>query len=68
MPDNHAFTLWCKGGRIGTYRTREKADEWLEKIASDPRQYLHIQEWIPGEHYNYVTFDDVEEAGDEKSS
>lgn len=55
-----AFTLWCKGGRIGTYRSRDKADEWLEKIARDPRQYLHIQEWTPGDHYDYVTFDDEE--------
>ena len=58
MTENNAYTLWCKGGRIGTFRTPEKAQEWLERIADNPREYLHIQEWIPGAHYDFVTFDE----------
>ena len=57
----NAYTLWCKGGRIGTFRSREKAQEWLERIAANPREYLHIQEWSPNEHYDFVTFNDEDE-------
>ena len=58
MTDPHAFTLWCAGGRIGTYRTRDKAEAKLKQIADNPLEYLHIQEWIPGSHYPFVTFDE----------
>ena len=61
MTSPSAFTVWCKGGRIGTYRTREKAEAVLRSIAMNPLQYLHVQEWVPGEgHYPFVTFDDQE--------
>ena len=60
MTNPNAYTVWCKGGRIGTYRSRERAEEVLREIADHPEQFLHIQEWQPGEHYPYVTFDDGE--------
>jgi len=58
MTDNHAYTVWCAGGRIGTYRTRERAEAKLAEIAANPGKFLHIQEWQPGEHYPFVTFDE----------
>ena len=59
MPDHNAFTVWCKGGRIGTYRSRERAEAVLRAIASHPLEFLHIQEWTPGEgHFPFVTFED----------
>ena len=59
MTDNNAFTVWCKGGRVGTYRSREKAEAVLRAIASHPLEFLHIQEWTPGEgHFPFVTFED----------
>lgn len=64
MTANHAFTLWCAGGRIGTYRTRERAEAKMRAIAMQPLEYLHVQEWVPGEaSLPVVTFDD-EEVGD----
>ena len=57
-----AYTIWCKGGRIGTYRSRERAEEVMREIADHPERYLHIQEWEPGSHYPYVTFDDDTDA------
>ena len=57
MSDLNAYTLWCQGGRIATFRSRDKAEKHLEKIAANPREYLHIQTWEPGDHYEYVTFD-----------
>ena len=62
MPDLNAYTLWCAGGRIATFRSRDKAEQHLEKIAANPKQFLHIQEWTPEpHHYPFVTFDDEEE-------
>ena len=61
LTDNHAFTLWCAGGRIGTYRTRERAEAKMRAIAMQPLEFLHVQEWEPGTHYDVVTFDDIEE-------
>jgi hypothetical protein len=62
MPDHNAYTVWCKGGRIGTYRSREKAEAVLRAIASHPLQYLHIQHWQPGAEYiQFVSFDDQED-------
>ena len=53
-----AYTLWFGPGRIATFRSREKAEEHLEKLASEPREYLHIQEWVPEpHHYEFVSFD-----------
>ena len=53
-----AYTLWFGPGRIATFRSREKAEAYLEKLASEPREHLHIQEWVPeAHHYNYVRFD-----------
>lgn len=66
MTANHAFTVWCAGGRIGTYRTRDKAEAKLKQIAEQPERFLHIQEWQPGVHYDYVTFDD--EADEQTNS
>jgi hypothetical protein len=62
MPDLNAYTVWCAGGKIGTYHTREAAEKKLRAIAMHPLQYLHIQEWAPGaEYYDYVTFEDDEQ-------
>jgi hypothetical protein len=62
MTNPNAYTLWCKGGRIGTFRSREKAEEWLERIADNPREYLHIQEWTPEpSHLPFVNFDGEDE-------
>jgi len=58
----NAYTVWCKGGRIGTYRSRKRAEEVMREIADHPERYLHIQEWEPGSHYPYVTFDDDTDA------
>jgi hypothetical protein len=66
MPDLNAYTVWCKGGRIGTYRTREKAEAVLRAIASHPLEFLHIQEWVPGEgHFPFVTFEDEPDQEDD---
>ena len=62
MSDLNAYTVWCKGGRIGTYRERERAEAVMHDIAEHPEKYLHIQEWTPEpHHYPFVTFDDEEE-------
>ena len=58
MTNPNAYTVWCKGGRIGTFRNRERAEAVLEAIAANPKQFLHIQEWEPGDHYIFVTFND----------
>jgi len=53
-----AYTLWFGPGRIATFRTREKAEAYLEKVAAEPRKHLHIQEWEPEPHWMpLVTFD-----------
>lgn len=57
----NAYTVWCKGGRVGTYRSRERAEQVMREITAHPERYLHIQEWEPREHYPYVTFDDEKE-------
>jgi hypothetical protein len=68
MTNLDAYTVWCKGGRVGTYRSREKAEAVLRAIASHPLEFLHIQEWTPGEgHYPFVTFDE-EEVRDEREN
>ena len=62
MTSPNAYTVWCKGGRIGTYRSRERAEEVMREIADHPERYLHIQEWQPGLHYPYVSFSDDSDA------
>ena len=58
MSDNNAYTLWCGGGSIATFRTREAAEAYLELVVADPRRYLSIQEWYPEPHWvPHVTFD-----------
>ena len=65
MTNPSAFTVWCKGGKIGTYRTREKAEAVLRAIASHPLEYLHIQAWEPSEgFYEYVSFDEDPDQDD----
>ena len=58
MTNPSAYTLWCDNGRIATFRTREAAQAYLERVAADPRKYLSIQEWTPDPSWEqYVTFD-----------
>jgi hypothetical protein len=68
VSDLNAYTVWCKGGKVGTYRSREKAEQVLRAIASHPLEYLHIQTWQPGDHYDYVTFDDTDQEDIENRS
>jgi hypothetical protein len=57
-----AYTVWVSGGRIGTYHTREKAEEIKRKVEKEIANLTRIQEWEPEEHhYPYVTFNDGEE-------
>ena len=56
--DPKAYTLWFGPGRIATFRSREKAEAYLEKLASEPRRWLHVQEWVPEAHWvPFVTYD-----------
>jgi hypothetical protein len=58
----NAYTVWVTHGRIGTYRTREKADEIRRKVINNIEQLTHIQEWTPEPHHeDYVTFNDEDE-------
>lgn len=54
----NAYTVFVGNGRIGTYRTREKAEEIRREVIANVEQLSRIQEWTPNEFYEYVTFDD----------
>jgi hypothetical protein len=62
----NAYTVWVGKGRIGTYRTREKAEQVQAEVIANIEQLTHIQEWTPEPHHEpYVTFDDEDELMEE---
>ena len=60
-----AYTVWVAHGRIGTYRTREKAEQVRDEVIHQVAKLIRIQEWSPNEHYAYVTFNDDDELMEE---
>jgi hypothetical protein len=55
----NAYTVWVGKGRIGTYRTREKAEQVQAEVIANIEQLTHIQEWTPEKYLEpYVTFND----------
>jgi len=61
----NAYTVWVAHGRIGTYRTREKAEQVQAEVIANIEQLTRIQEWMPEPHHEpYVTFDDEELISD----
>jgi hypothetical protein len=57
----NAYTVWVAHGRIGTYKTPEKAEEIRQKVIDNIEDLVRIQTWTPEPHHEaYVTFDDEE--------
>lgn len=57
-----AYTVWVAHGRIGTYHTKEKAEQVKAEVIANIEQLTHIQEWTPEPHHEaYVTFNDGDE-------
>jgi hypothetical protein len=63
--NSQAYTVWCGRGRVGTYRTKERAEEMKQLIEEDPAAFTRIQTWDPGAHYPHVTFHDAEDGFEE---
>jgi hypothetical protein len=62
----NAYTVWVGKGRIGTYRTREKAEQVQAEVIGRIAELIRIQEWMPEPHHEpYVTFDDEDELMEE---
>jgi Tfp pilus assembly protein PilP len=58
----NAYTVWVAHGRIGTYRTREKAEQVQAEVIANIEQLTRIQEWTPQEYEQpFVTFNDEDE-------
>jgi hypothetical protein len=58
----NAYTVWVAHGRIGTYRTREKAEQVQSEVIANIEQLARIQEWTPQEYERpFVTFNDEDE-------
>ena len=63
----NAYTVWVAKGRIGTYRTREKAEEIRLKVIANIEELVRIQTWTPEPHHEpYVTFNDDEDIIEKK--
>jgi hypothetical protein len=60
-----AYTVWVAHGRIGTYKTPEKAEQIRQQVIDNIEDLVRIQTWEPNEHYAYVTFDDEKELMEE---
>jgi len=57
----NAYTVWVGKGRIGTYRTREKAEQVQAEVIANIEQLTRIQEWTPHEYeLQFVMFNDEE--------
>lgn len=60
MPN--AYTVWVSKGRIGTYRTKEKAEQVRRQVIANVKDLTYIQEWTPEDWmYDKVTFNDEDE-------
>ena len=58
----NAYTVRVAHGRIGTYRTREKAEQVQDEVIANIEQLTRIQEWTPYEYeLPFVTFNDDDE-------
>ena len=51
----------CHGKALGIFKTQEAAKELVDVIISEPAQFLSIDEWVPGEFYPWVDFEEDKE-------
>ena len=64
MSENRkAYSVTCDGKTVRTFRTHEEANELRQALIEDPGLFIKVEEWDPGEFYNYVGFED-EKADD----
>jgi hypothetical protein len=55
----NAYTVFIGSGRIGTYHTREKAEQVRREVIANVEQLSRIAEWTPEDYMvQFVTFDD----------
>lgn len=59
MSENQkAYSVTCDGKTVRTFRTREEALMLRQALIEDPGLFIKVEEWDPGEFYNYVDFED----------
>lgn len=53
-----AYTVYCSGKAIKTFKTREAAEAYRAAVIDEPALFLRIDEWEPGIHLPYVDFEE----------
>lgn len=51
-----AYTVYCSGKAIKTFRTRKAAEAYQASVIDEPALFLKIESWEPGHHLPFVEF------------